>query len=143
MEIRNHLFILKIRNSAGIELAKYTLVGISGFLVHLGLLYAFTEFVGVYYLVSSLLAGLLVSFYNFGMDKVWSFGEKIEARFFREYLSYMIVGGSSLVLKLILLWLFTDFFGIHYLFSQAIAIALLGLFTFICNEIWTFKSRRK
>jgi len=39
--------------------------------------------------------------------------------------------------------LLTDVIGIYYVFSQAISITFFGIFTFICNEIWTFRTKRK
>jgi len=143
MLIRNKLFILKIRNSAGKELVQYTLVGISGILINLFLLYFLTEFFNFYYILSAFLAGIAGGLYCFSIDKVWIFKEKLQTRFFREYTTYIMIGGISLILKLFLLYFLTSIIGIYYIFSQAIVIASLGIFTFVCNEIWTFRIKRK
>jgi dolichol-phosphate mannosyltransferase len=143
MEIHNHLFILKIRNSAGKELIQYSLVGISGFLINLGVLYFLTEFFGLYYLSSALFAGIFGGSYCFIVAKIWIFQEDFSSHFFKEYSTYFLIGGISMVLKLALLYFLTDIVGIYYLFSQVISLTFFGVFTFICNEIWTFTARRK
>lgn len=143
MLIRNNLFVLKIRNSAGRELIQYTLVGISGVIFNLGLLYVLTEFLNFYYIVSAFFVGLIISLYNFSLEKVWVFREKLKERYLKEYFSYMIFGGIAIVVNMGLLYFFTSVLGIYYIISQAISILIIGLFTFTCNEIWTFKARRK
>jgi len=143
MEIRNHLFILKIRNSAGREFVKYSLVGFSGFLLNLVVLYILTEFVGVYYLLSAIVAGICMGTYNFSLDKVWIFKEKLGTRFLDEYMHFALIGGTGILIGLGILYLLTNVAGLYYVFAQAITLGGMGFFTFTFNEIYTFRSRRK
>lgn len=64
----------------------------------------------------------------------------------REHLrfgKFCIVGASGLAINEGLLWLLTEFAGLFYLASGAIAIETSILTNFILNDLWTFKKERK
>lgn len=53
-------------------------------------------------------------------------------------LRYMSVGGAGAVLNMIILFLLTEFAGLHYLVSAGIAVETGILTTFILHDHWTF-----
>ncbi len=57
------------------------------------------------------------------------------ARFFR----YLAAGGTAAVTDLGLLYLFTDGFGLHYLFSAILAFIAAFFVSFFLQKFWTFQ----
>ncbi|UZE94001.1 MAG: GtrA family protein [Candidatus Pacearchaeota archaeon] len=59
------------------------------------------------------------------------------------FLKFCAVGASGIVVNEGLLWLLTEFAGLFYLISGAIAIESSILSNFILNDLWTFRKERK
>lgn len=127
----------------GKRIFKYLLVGTLGFFVNLFLLYSITEYFNLYYLFSAGIVFFIAGMVTFIFDKIWTFKEKLEKRFLREYISFARFGLIALVLNISFLFIFTNYLGIFYVASQAIAILITGIFGFVCNSIWTFRGRLK
>ena len=51
---------------------------------------------------------------------------------------YIIVGAVGNLLNLVLLYLFTDFGGMYYLYSSIISLFIVGLLKFLADKTWTF-----
>ncbi len=62
--------------SRGAEYALFVLVGAVGLAMNEGLLWVFTERVGLFYLLSKIIAGAIVFFWNFGARKYILFRER-------------------------------------------------------------------
>lgn len=62
------------------RLAKYNTVSIAGMAINTIFLFAFTEFLGIYYLVSNILAAFIVFNWNYfvNIKKTWKYGKKRE-----------------------------------------------------------------
>lgn len=121
------------------EFFKFGLVGVLGTFFNLLILYIFTEFVGIYYLISAIIAFFIAATHNFILNKLWTFKEKINYLFAKKYMQFLIVSIFSLIINLIFLYIFTEFFNIYYMISQALAIGVSFIANFIGNKIWTFK----
>ena len=60
-----------------------------------------------------------------------------------EMAKFGAVGGSGMGINLFLLWVITEAFHIHYMYSAAIAIVSAGFWNFVWNKYWTFTTPRK
>jgi dolichol-phosphate mannosyltransferase len=120
---------------------KFVAVGAVGAILNLAVLYALTQ-LGVYYLLAGLIgieAGLLS---NFFLNRSWTFRDRGESglrytltALYRDH-AVRFVG---IVLNLVILWLFTSVFGIFYLISQLIGIAVAMLWNYGGNQWWTWE----
>ncbi|HUT39605.1 MAG: glycosyltransferase family 2 protein [Candidatus Atribacteria bacterium] len=121
---------------------KFGLVGISGILVNMGFLWYLTEFVGFYYLVSSLFAIELSILNNFIWNDLWTFksgvSHKLSSRWHR-LISFHAVSAGGLVINLGILYLLTSVGGVYYLLSNIIGILVGFGWNFIMNRrvTWT------
>lgn len=81
---------LQQAKSTGHKYVKYCVVGGSGALIQLGLIYLFTEWIGLFYLASAVVAILFVSVWNFTWNLKWTFTDSKEvswiANLFQNYL---------------------------------------------------------
>jgi len=62
---------------------------------------------------------------------------------FSQAFKFAIVGVINTLINLVLLYLLTEFLGIHYLVSAFFAFVVANLNSFILNKIWTFKESIK
>ena len=121
---------------------KFGLVGLSGIVVNMGVLWYLTEFVGFYYLVASLFAIELSILNNFLWNDIWTFraaGEhKLTSRWHR-VLSFHIVSAGGLIINMGILYLLTSIFGVYYLVSNLIGILVAFAWNFFVNRrvTWT------
>jgi dolichol-phosphate mannosyltransferase len=136
-----HLSSLFWRSGEFHRFLKFAAVGSIGAVLNLALLYALTE-IGVFYLLSGLLgieAGLLS---NFFLNRSWTFRDRQTRG-----LGYMLtalyrdhaVRFVGIVLNLVILWLLTSLFGVYYLISQVIGIAVAMLWNYGGNQWWTWE----
>ena len=59
---------------------------------------------------------------------------------YEELIGYLIFGGLTTVVNIIVFYLFDSVFEVHYLFANAIAILVSILFAFLTNKKYVFKS---
>jgi len=57
----------------------------------------------------------------------------------RNVARFVISGGTAFSVNLILLYIFTDFFGFWYIYSATLSFTLSLLVGFSMNKMWTFK----
>jgi dolichol-phosphate mannosyltransferase len=117
-------------------------VGAVGALLNLAVLYWLTE-LGVFYLLAGVIAieaGLLS---NFVLNRSWTFKDRGT-----KGLRYAVTALSrdhavrfvGIVLNLVLLWLFTSFFGLYYVASQLIGLSVAMVWNYGGNQWWTWEN---
>ncbi|HET8688188.1 MAG TPA: GtrA family protein, partial [Methanosarcina sp.] len=128
------------------KLGKFSFVGLSGVLVNIGSLYLFTEYVGLYYVMSSIVAIEMSILSNFLLNDCWTFKLKdksdtyVQNRF-KRFFSFQCISIVGLILNIGILYFLTDFFGIYYLVSNLIGIAIVFFWNYLINRHVTWKLR--
>ena len=105
-----------------IQFVRYFFVGGFAFIVDFGLLYILTEYARLHYLLSATL----------------SFNSKFRNRIV-EFLFFAAIGVVGLGFNDLLIWLFTDCIGTHYMFSKIVAAAMVYLWNFFARKYLVFK----
>lgn len=59
-----------------------------------------------------------------------------------QFLRYLFVGGAAFIVDFLSLYILTDFFGIYYLISAAIAFLLGLLVNYFLSISWVFNKRK-
>jgi putative flippase GtrA len=79
-----------------------------------------------------------ITIINLGQKLLKDQNDKTGIQLFR----YLFVGGAAFIVDFLSLYILTDFFGIYYLISAAIAF-ILGLFVnYILSVSWVFNKRK-
>lgn len=94
-------------------------------IVDVGTLTSLVELAGVYYVFATAIGAFCGAVTNFTLNKYWAFEDnhgRIAAQGFR----YALVSGASLLLNTLLVFCFTEFGGLRYLVSKAIAALAVG-----------------
>lgn len=103
-------------------------------------LFYFHEFIGIHYLISSIIAFFFAIVVNFLLQKKWVF-KSYEKQIHIEFALFIITAGLYLILNTALLYLAVSVLNIYYLFSQAVIIIFLsGINFYLYKKI--FKGKR-
>ena len=123
------------------KIFKFGMVGISGILVNMGVLYYLKEYAGFYYLVASFFAIELSILNNFLWNDLWTFrsstDHKLSNRWHR-LVAFHIVSVGGLVINMGILWLLTSIFGVYYLVSNLVGILIAFAWNFLVNRRYTW-----
>lgn len=104
------------------------------------LLSVFTYFIFRDYF-STLVVILLANFFtistSFLVYKLFVFNTK--GNWIKEYFKCYVVYGANTIFGIGILWALVDLYDIKYWISQAIAIIIMGIFTFLTHSNFTFR----
>jgi len=120
------------------QFSKFAIVGIINTLTNLVVLFILTNFFEVYYIVSGFFAFLVAVTNSFILNSLWTFNHKIFHKSKEKYSKFLIISTGALAVNLILLYSFTEFLNLYYMFSQIIAIIFSLWINFLGNKFWTF-----
>lgn len=125
------------------RLLKFGVVGASGVAVNMGFLYLLKEFAGFPYFVASVIAIELSILSNFTINLFWTWRDRSgEGSLRTKIIRYHIGAGATAFLgNYLILIALTEIFGIHYLISNLIGIAVGTLANYIINDLWTFRKK--
>lgn len=117
-----------------LEIIRFCFVGGVSFLMDYSILFALTEFAGVYYLYSSAISFSITVVFNYWLCVIYVFkdAQKQSARRAIIFFSTGIVG---LGLNQLCMWFFVDVAGIYYMIAKIFATAIV--------TIWNYITKRK
>lgn len=104
-------------------------------------LYAFTEWVGFYYLASSILAFLISIAVSFTLQKFWTFENTSRENMHKQAVAYFILASINLVLNTSMVFVLVEYVGLHYLAGQFISSGLIALSSFFIYHFIIFKNK--
>ena len=126
---------------------KFSIVGGSGVIVNMGMLYFLTEFADFYYLVSSLIAIEVSILCNFALNDLWTWGDR-KRQTQRPYLERMArynlsAAVSGFLGNFVIMTILTEAAGLQYLLSNFVGIGVGILLNYFLNDRWTYKAAMK
>ena len=125
-----------------LRFVKFCLVGASGTLVNMGLLWLLTEFAGLPYLVSAAVGIETSIISNFTFHDFFTFSDRRSRTvkiFFGRLLKYNLISLIGLAINMGMLWLLTEVVGLYYLLSNVFGIASATVCRYVLNLWWTWK----
>ncbi len=120
---------------------KFAIVGAIGTLVNILVLYIFTEFFKVFYIISEIFAFFSSSVNNYLLDKYWTFQEDLKEKIVPKYFQFVIISLISLTVNLSILYIAVEYFNYWYVFAEVGAILIVFLINFVGNKLWTFRTK--
>jgi putative flippase GtrA len=120
-----------------IQFIKFCLVGSTGALIHLGLLYFLTEFLHIWYVLSAAMGFTVAVLNNFVWNKLWTFKNR-SPRIPRQLLLFFTINVISLCINLSVLYILTEHAGMWYIEAQIVAILVAVTNNFLGNRRFTF-----
>ena len=122
-----------------VQLAKFCVVGASGYAVNLAVYTLLLKGAGLHYLVSALISFLVAVTNNYWWNRHWTFrGQR--GHFAYQGMRFFAVAVLALVANLVVLRLLVAG-GVGKVLAQAIAIILVTPLNFLGNKLWSFRHR--
>jgi dolichol-phosphate mannosyltransferase len=126
------------------KILRFAVVGVSGIMVNMAVLYLLTSVFGIFYLISSLVAIELSILNNFFWNDRWTFCADPEHRLsnpWHRISVYHMISAGGLIVNVGILFVLTEYFGIYYLISNLIGILVAFAWNFSANRNITWKIR--
>jgi dolichol-phosphate mannosyltransferase len=121
------------------QLAKFCVVGASGYVVNLAVYATLVEVVGIHYLLAAVCSFVVAVTNNYTWNRLWTFrGQRGHVAY--QGLRFLVVSSIALGANLLVLHLLVTA-GVGKVLAQAIAIVLVTPWNFVGNKLWSFGRR--
>ena len=125
-----------------VRMIRFGLVGLSGIVVNTGILYLLTDFVGVYYLWSSVIAIQVSILSNFILNDIWTFSSRTllhRHSWIKRLFSFQFIAIGGVLINLLVLYGLTEYAGVYYLIANLVGILIAFIWNFVLNRHLTWK----
>lgn len=142
IEYLRHILSLMARTGEIKRILKFTAVGLTGVGVNQGLLWLLTDVAGLRYYISAIFSIEASIISNFVLNDYFTFSDRRAGKgtsFLGRMLKFNLTCATGALIQYGILILFTSVFGLHYLLSNLIGIAIAFVWNYFINSIWTWK----
>jgi dolichol-phosphate mannosyltransferase len=125
------------------QVFRFAFVGASGVLLVLFLTWIFTEYIGLFYLLSAALAMEISVFWAFALNTKITFRYKFKKsdHLFPALGKYQLVALGGITINLALLFAFTTFLNIFYIISELMAIIVAFGFRYLMSLRFVWRNQ--
>jgi dolichol-phosphate mannosyltransferase len=123
------------------QLAKFCVVGATGYVVNLVVYTALLRGLDVHYIPAAVGSFLVAVTNNYTWNRLWTFHHS-RGPVVMQGLRFFVVSALALFANLIVLHLLVQL-GVGEVAAQAIAIVLVTPVNFVGNKLWSFRPRRE
>ena len=125
------------------DFMKYSLVGVSGVFVNLGLYFLLTRYYEISELVAPLIAIESALISNFILNNFWTFGKRItQSRIRVKFVKFHLVSGFSALINYSAFLTLFLVFGLYDILANLIGIGLAAVVNYLINSNWTWKGNK-
>jgi putative flippase GtrA len=124
-----------------VQLAKFSIVGVSGYIVNLTVYTALLKGAGFHYTLAATCSFVVAVTNNYTWNRLWTFHAQrghVGWQGLRFLVVALVAYGVNLILLSALIGL-----GVDKVLSQAIAIVLVTPLNFVGNKLWSFRVHRR
>src|SRR6186997_1850189 len=119
------------------QLAKFCVVGASGYVVNLAVFATLIHWADMHYLPAAVCSFLVAVTNNYLWNRLWTFHHQ-RGRLVCQGMRFLLVSTIALAANLVFLWILVEL-GVAALPAQAIAIVLVTPWNFAANKLWSFR----
>lgn len=124
-----------------IRFLRFAAVGAVGTIAHYALLLVMVEVLGASPLAGAATGFMLGAAVNYSLSRLLVFDS--DRTHVEAIPRFLLVAAIGLALTALLMTLFVDLFGLHYLLAQLVTTALLLLWHYAGNALWTFSRKAR
>jgi dolichol-phosphate mannosyltransferase len=137
------IFIKKLADSL-YRFFKFGLVGASGIIVNMGLLWIFRELLHLPFFISGFLAIELSIVTNFVLNDIWTWRDRRNRSFVSRLIRYNAAAAfTAFGFNYLVLLVAVYAFGINYIPANLFGIIVASLLNFFINHNWTYSAGQK
>ncbi len=123
------------------QIVRFVISGGASALTQLILLYVFTQFFGIWYLFSLILAFAISLGVSFTLQKFWTFEDTETSGMHLQIPSYLAVTLTNLAVNAALLYIAVEFLKLWYLFAQVLIEGIIAISSFFIYKFVIFRRR--
>lgn len=120
------------------QLFRFGIVGFTAFLIDAGLLYVLTEYLHIYYLISSVISFIVSLIYNYILSIFWVFDVK-KKQTYKEVLLFTILSVIGLGVNQLVMYIGVDLLNIYYMLCKIISTIIVMVYNFVTRKIFIEK----
>lgn len=118
---------------------RYLIAGGIAFLINIVVLYALTDILHIYYMISTVGAFLVAFGVSFVLQKFWTFRDHSRDQLHVQLPLYLGMQVANLALNAGLMYALVEFLHIWYILSQTIITTVLAAVVYFVNKLYIFK----
>lgn len=120
------------------QLFRFGIVGGLAFLIDSGVLFVLTEYLNVYYLVSSVISFIVSLIFNYILSILWVFDVK-KKQTIKEISLFVILSVIGLGINQLVMYVGADILNIYYMICKIISTFIVMVYNFITRKIFIEK----
>ena len=118
---------------------QYYIVGASGVLVNLGILFLLTDIAGFWYVASQIIAISVSITTNFFFNRYWTFGSHVEdKKNFVMYIKFLIISAIGMAIQLGITVTLVESSAFYHMYGAGIGIIVASGINYMLNRRVTF-----
>lgn len=128
------------------QFAKFSVVGVTAFVIDYGLMVLLTELFGINYLISSTISFCVSTVFNYFASMRYVFTHKEQMSRHREFVIFVVLSIIGLGLNALGMKVGVDVLHIHYMITKIFVTALVSVYNFVTRRVFLdaeHESRRK
>ncbi len=122
------------------QFIKYCAGGGLAFVTDAGLLFIFTEYGHLWYLISATFSFLIAAVVNYSFQYFVTFKDN-RGQIKKQFTLFVIIAAVGLAINNSLLYIQVEWFGLWYMLAKVIAAVIVLIWNFMMNKYYTFKSQ--
>src|SRR3989344_1764390 len=119
-----------LREEGG-RVGRFLIVGGLSVITYYSLLWGLTEFAGVWYIVSAVVAFVGYYFVNFLSQKYWTFKNNDSDALNRQLIQYTLMATANWIINTSLLYILVEYLHLYYLVAQVILTVLVSVIAYL------------
>jgi len=120
------------------QLIKFGIIGGFAFLIDYSLLYTLTEFLGIYYLYSSIISFTISLIFNYIASIKWVF-DVSKKQTLKDFSIFVLLSLIGLGINQLIMYIMVEKARIWYMFSKIVATIIVMVWNFITRKIFIEK----
>lgn len=118
------------------QILKFGVVGGIAFLIDYGFLFIFTEWLGIYYLISSVLSFSISVIFNYVASVKWVFNVDENKSKSRNFALFIILSIVGLGINQLIMWYGVEQIHMYYMLVKIFATAIVMVFNFVTRKMF-------
>lgn len=120
------------------QIIKFTVVGGVAFIIDYSLLYILTEYLDVYYFISSIISFIISLAVNYVLSIKWVFSVN-KKQTYKDILLFIFLSVIGLIINQIIMYIGVDILDTYYMITKLIATIIVMIWNFITRKIFVEK----
>ncbi|MBI2618387.1 GtrA family protein [Candidatus Kaiserbacteria bacterium] len=124
------------------QITRFLIAGTTATLVNLIALYVFTEFVGLWYIVSIACAFFIAFGVSFTLQKFWTFIDENKENIPKQAALFFAVQIANLIVNIYAVYVLVEIFHLWYMAAQFFTLLVIAVSNFFIFKLYIFKPKR-